>query len=86
MTRSHFSILFQNAVRQEMRAANPTADYKELARQIGDRWKNLSDEAKRVSPPTTETFVYVLELCLLKSITLLRFSHFSPGRKQESWL
>lgn len=40
-------ILFQNAVRQEMRAANPTADYKELARQIGDRWKNLSDEAKR---------------------------------------
>ncbi|EFP87574.2 hypothetical protein PGTUg99_036282 [Puccinia graminis f. sp. tritici] len=40
-------ILFQNAVRQEMRAANPTADYKELARQIGDRWKNLSEEAKR---------------------------------------
>ncbi|KAH9448509.1 hypothetical protein MJO28_014959 [Puccinia striiformis f. sp. tritici] len=40
-------ILFQNAVRQEMRAANPTADYKELARQIGDRWKNLSDDAKR---------------------------------------
>ncbi|WAR62837.1 hypothetical protein PtB15_15B425 [Puccinia triticina] len=41
------AILFQNAVRQEMRAANPTADYKELARQIGDRWKNLSEEAKR---------------------------------------
>jgi len=40
-------ILFQNAVRQEMRAANPSADYKELARQIGDRWKNLSEEDKR---------------------------------------
>lgn len=40
-------ILFQNAVRQEMRAANPTADYKELARQIGDRWKNLSEDDKR---------------------------------------
>lgn len=40
-------ILFQNAVRQEMRAANPTADYKELARQIGDRWKSLDEEAKK---------------------------------------
>lgn len=57
-----------------MRAANPTVDYKELARQIGDRWKSLSEDAKRVrlqlpSPNFLRPSVFNI---------ILRFSSINP--------
>lgn len=40
--------MFQNAVRDEMRSANPDLEYKEVTKQIGERWKGLSEDEKRV--------------------------------------
>ena len=63
-----------------MRAANPSADYKELARQIGDRWKNLSEEDKRVRIPLWPVFHVVVSYRLILFAVLI----VSHGLKQES--
>ncbi|RXK40203.1 hypothetical protein M231_02477 [Tremella mesenterica] len=41
-------IMFQNEVRDQMRKTNPEIAYKEVLGMISQKWKDLSDEQKRV--------------------------------------
>jgi hypothetical protein len=42
-------ILFSNEIRPETKAANPRANQKEIVTLIGQKWKALSREQKKVS-------------------------------------
>lgn len=42
-------ILFQNDVREGLKVEHPGMAYKDLLQIIAEKWKGLSDEAKRVS-------------------------------------
>ena len=41
-------LMFQNAVRQEMKEKNPDTPYKELILQVGEAWKQLGDNGQKV--------------------------------------
>jgi hypothetical protein len=42
-------ILFQNEIREDIRAANPGIAYKDVLNVVSERWKNLSESEKKVS-------------------------------------
>jgi hypothetical protein len=44
-------ILFQNEIREDIRAANPGIAYKDVLNVVSERWKNLSESEKKVSRP-----------------------------------
>jgi hypothetical protein len=41
-------LIFQNAMREEMKAAHPEFSYKEILNEISERWKKISPEEKQV--------------------------------------
>lgn len=42
-------IIYQNAVRDEVKAANPEASYGDILKVISEKWKQISPEEKKVS-------------------------------------
>jgi hypothetical protein len=45
-------LIFQNAMREEMKAAHPEFSYSEILKEISARWAKISPEEKAVSPLT----------------------------------
>jgi hypothetical protein len=43
-------IIYQNAVRDEVKAANPDAAYGDILKVISEKWKQISPEEKKVGP------------------------------------
>lgn len=41
-------MIFSNAKRKEILAENPSAKITEVAKQLGEKWRQLSDEEKKV--------------------------------------
>ena len=46
-------LIFQNSVREDMKAKNPTLNYRELITAVGDSWKNMGDTGQAVSSTCT---------------------------------
>ena len=46
-------LMFQNAIRQEMKEKNPDVSYKELIGQVGEAWKQLGEDGQKVGRTTS---------------------------------
>lgn len=47
-------LIYQNAMREEMKAAHPEFSYKEILNEISARWNKISPEEKQVSRSTAD--------------------------------